>query len=369
MRLRNCDMDSFSHYTQNKNIVCYGIGGEFERMIQAYSNYPWINKIKMLVDTNTARVGDFVKINENLYQIQSLEYMIQHITDDTVVLISCMSFYEVVMQLNTVHNLDNIECFLFHFMFPLSENRILNIKTTDQMFIPPVIHYCWFGKKKMPDLYKNCIDSWHKLCPNYEIVEWNEDNCDIDEIPFTRQAYDAGKYGFVPDYFRLKIIYEHGGIYLDTDVEILKNIDNLRYNHAFCGLEFPGEAALGLGFGAEKGIQLIYKLMQRYKVMNFINEDGSINEIGSPVFQSMDLRNEGMTSENKLQIVDKMTIFPIEVLSPQNVYTGQTEITPNTYMWHHFDASWVSGQRLEAKRKRYLEANKLHQLMNMYEET
>lgn len=120
---------------------------------------------------------------------------------------------------------------------------------------------------------------------------------------------------------------------------------------------------LGLGFGACKGNICIKKLMERYINMSFINDDGSINEIASPIFQSKDLIKMGMTKQNIIQNIERMTIYPIEVLSPQNVYTGITSISRNTYMWHHFDGSWVSGDRLEKKRRRLEQSMRIYKLI------
>lgn len=363
MILRNCDMKSFSDRCRGKNLVCYGIGGEFSRIIKSYSGYEWIQNISVLADGNSKNEGMLVDVMGRQYSMIGLEQLKKSITSDTVILITCMAYYEIVNTLNEIKEFDGVESYLFHFMFSLSEGDEITIRNKETQLIPKTIHYCWFGKKEKPDLYKRCIESWHKYCPDYEIKEWNEENCDINETIFTKQAYEHGKYGFVPDYFRLKIIYKNGGIYLDTDVEILKEIDDLLYNEAFCGLEFPGEAALGLGFGAVRGNALVAKLMMRYKNMPFVNADGTINEIGSPVLQSEDLLKLGMTYKNQLQSVEGMTIYPIEILSPQNVYTGITNITHKTLMWHHYDGSWVSGERLQRKEKRLREAAAIQKMI------
>lgn len=362
MILRKCNMAAFSEYCRNKKIACYGIGGEFERIIKNYDTYPWEDRICCLVDSSPKRAGEVIQIKNKSMTILSLEQFLETDLTDTVLLVTCLAYAEVVEALNQIPLLDQVECFLFHFMFALSEGKPIQIRHTEDMLIPPVIHYCWFGGKEMPDLYKRCIESWHRYCPDYEIREWNETNCDISETVFTKQAYEVGKYGFVPDYFRLKIIYENGGIYLDTDVEALKNLDDLRYNHAFSGLEFPGEAALGLGFGAEKGHELIHFLMQRYKTMNFVKEDGTFDETISPVYQTQDLFRLGMKYGNCLQVVEGLTIYPIEVLSPQNINTGERCITEYSYTLHHYDGSWVSGEHLKRKRLREVNVKKLQTL-------
>lgn len=362
MILRNCSMKAFLGRCVNKKIACYGIGGEFERIIKAYLSYKWIDSIAYLIDGSEKKQGTSIKIKEKEFTVCSLA-SVKNIGKDTIILITCTSYYEVYNFLQTIEELENCECYIFQFMYSLSEYDNLTIMQTSEKKIPAKIHYCWFGGGELPDLYKKCIDSWYRWCPDYEIIRWDESNCNIDEVPFTRQAYDCKKYGFVPDYFRLKIIYENGGIYLDTDVEVLKNIDELCYNDAFCGLETPGEVAFGLGFGAKKNHSMIKYMMERYKNMSFMNPDGSLNEIGSPVFQTEDLIKCGMTYENKLQVVNGMTIYPIEVLSPQNVYTGITTISKNSYMWHHFDGSWLSGERLIKKQKRLAESKELQSVI------
>ena len=123
--------------------------------------------------------------------------------------------------------------------------------------IPKVIHYCWFGHNPLPERYKEWIKSWKRYCPDYEIVEWNESNYDVTKHPYMRAAYDAKKWGFVSDYARLDIIYENGGIYLDTDVELVKNLDELLYQEGFAGVDSSGRLSTGLGFGARKGLRLI----------------------------------------------------------------------------------------------------------------
>ena len=352
MILRKCDMKTFSVRCKGKRLVCYGIGEEFNRIIENYKGYAWESAITYLLDGNANREGEEKRINGIDYKILSLETFLGMDISDCMILITCTAYADVVKYLNQISRLDQIECYLFHFMFGLSEGNQIEIRQTQKPLIPPVIHYCWFGGKELPDLYKRCIDSWHEYCPNYEIKKWDETNCNVYETEFTRQAYEVGKLGFVPDYFRLKIIYEHGGIYLDTDVEVLRNLDDLRYNNAFCGMEFPGEVALGLGFGANKENDVVKFLMQRYEKMCFIQEDGTYDETISPIYQTLDLRRMGMEYGARLQSVSGMTVYPIEVLSPQNINTGEQDITEYSYTLHHYTGSWVTGKRLEEKKRR-----------------
>ena len=131
------------------------------------------------------------------------------------------------------------------------------------------IHYCWFGGTEIPDKYKSWMESWERFCPDYEIIQWNEDNYDVSKNKYMFQAYSEKKWAFVPDYARLDIIYNHGGIYLDTDVEIIKNFDDLLYTKGFAGFESNDYVAFGLGFGAMKNLPIIKELRDMYDDIEF----------------------------------------------------------------------------------------------------
>lgn len=363
MILKNCDMCMFSKEVGKKDIVCYGIGDEFHNLINNFSGYPWCANIRFLVDGNIKKRGCKEQVQDRELTVMSLEDFLALANENMVLVVTCGFFKEIVKLLNEIPQLDKMSCYIYYFMMSLSEHKPVQIRQTNELLIPPTIHYCWFGGKKLPDFYKRCIESWHKHCPNYEIVRWDESNCDISETLFTKQAYQVRKYGFVPDYFRLKIIYEHGGIYLDTDVELLKNLDDLRYNHGFCGMEVPGRVNLGLGFGAEKGHAMIQYLLKRYQKMLFLDEMGQMIETASPIWQTMDLKNIGMPYGNKVHLMDRMTIYPVEVLSPKNIVTGELDITENSYSVHHFDGSWVTGDGLKRKQQREMDVNWVRNLM------
>lgn len=214
--------------------------------------------------------------------------------------------------------------------------------------IPKKIHYCWLGGNPLPKSAEKCIKSWKKYCKGYEIIEWNESNLDIDSAPlYIRQAYEVKKYGFVPDYFRVKIIKEHGGIYLDTDVEIVKSFDELLNEKCFIGLEDDGDqsvcVALGLGFGGEKGFPIFDEIAEQYNGMPFINGDGTFNEIASPELNAEVFLRHGLIQENKEQILDDyIHVYPSEYFCPKSFVDGVIRKTKNTYSIHHFDASWLS---------------------------
>ena len=210
------------------------------------------------------------------------------------------------------------------------------------MSIPKVIHYCWFGKGKMPPLAEKCIASWKKYCPDYEIVCHNEENFDISENRYAKEAYDAGKWAFVSDYARLKVLYENGGIYLDTDVEIIKPIDALIEETGYMGFDDNGVVSTGLGFACEKGNELVKILLADYDDIFFVRPDGSYDLTPCPDRNSETLKRLGMDFNIKEQIFMGIHMLPEDYLCPIKYYTGKKIITENTYSIHYFCASWTS---------------------------
>lgn len=222
------------------------------------------------------------------------------------------------------------------------------------MGIPKIIHYCWLGGAEKPPNVLKCIKSWRKFCPDYEIIEWNETNLDISTNMYTKQAYDAKKWGFVPDYLRLWIIYNYGGIYLDTDVQVITSLDNLLTDTVFMGFEDDEVVALGLGFGAIKGNKIIYDHMQIYNELLFINEDGTLNCTASPEYTTEFLKRYGNFNSSKgIQTFGDLKLYPEEFFCPKNNVNGEINITKNTLTIHHFDGSWLTEEQLANREDRY----------------
>ena len=213
------------------------------------------------------------------------------------------------------------------------------------MSIPKIIHYCWVGGKPKPQSVLYCIESWKRCCPDYEIREWNESNYDFTKNEYMRQAYEAKKWGFVPDYARLDIIYEYGGIYLDTDVEMLRSFDELLEQDGFMGFENTGDGEYfvncGHGYGAVPHHEVIRTARDLYDTISFLNADGTPNLLASPHFTTQALREFGLVQENRDQQLPGMTVYASDVLCPKNFRTGKIKKTPRTVSIHHFTASWV----------------------------
>lgn len=207
--------------------------------------------------------------------------------------------------------------------------------------IPKVIHYCWFGRSELPPLAKKCIASWRKFLPDYEIKEWNEDNYDITKNAYMASAYKEKKFGFVPDYIRSDLIYKYGGFYFDTDVEVIKPLDSLLHYKGIMGFESKEFVAGGLIVAGEKGMEIFKEMRDIYDSVSFYNEDGSLNLLPSPAYNTEVLVKHGLKKNGELQEVAGITIFPADYFCPKPSQFGKINITENTLTIHHYAASWI----------------------------
>lgn len=205
--------------------------------------------------------------------------------------------------------------------------------------IPKIIHYCWFGRGKMPELAERCIASWQKFLPDYTLQLWNEDCFDINSVPFVKEAYEAKKFAFVSDYVRLFAIYQNGGIYMDTDVEVLKNLDDLLHLPAFSGFESEKDITTGI-IGSEKGGAWVKEQMLYYKDRHFLLSDGTLDMTTNVEIISGFMQKRAFRLDNTYQVYNNcMHIFPKDYFCPM-LKGGGVRITENTYCIHYFQGSW-----------------------------
>ncbi|MDY3305075.1 MAG: glycosyltransferase [Clostridia bacterium] len=229
--------------------------------------------------------------------------------------------------------------------------------------IPKIIHYCWFGGKPLDTKSKKCIESWKKYFYDYEIKEWNESNFDYKQCRYSAEAYNEKKWAFVSDYARFKILYEYGGIYFDTDVEIIKDLSPILKNGAFMGCENPKEyknisVAPGLGIASPAGLPFYKEMADDYEKSSFYKKDGSLNLYTVVERTTDNLKKHGLKNENKIQNIAEINIYPSEYFCPINMSTGKLETTNNTYSIHHFAGSW------EKKSNKF--RGRIYRLINRY---
>ena len=212
--------------------------------------------------------------------------------------------------------------------------------------IPKVIHYCWFGRNPKPALLQRCMASWKRYCPDYEIIEWNEDNFDLDCCDYVREAYDAKKWAFVTDYARLKIVHDHGGIYLDTDVELVRSPDDLLDDDAFFGLENMECVNTGLGFGAVSANPVVAAMLRDYDDVHFHREDGSFDLTTCPIRNTNSIAHLLPAERKGVIRIHNAAIYPPEWFCPLSADGLTIRKTPNTHSIHWYSATWLTEDQM-----------------------
>ena len=234
--------------------------------------------------------------------------------------------------------------------------------------IPRVIHYCWFGGNPLPELAVKCIESWRIYFPGYEIKEWNESNFDLEKCNYVKEAYEAKKWAFVSDYARFEVLYKYGGLYFDTDVEVIKSIDDILAQGSFMGLEngYPEcfakthlnnsssnikkefvydnsiQVNPGLGLAAVPGLQLYKDILDKYRLRHFRIDNGKLDFTTVVDFVTAILFEKGIVVKNGLGYCEEVALYPVDYFCPKNYITGEMKITENTRTIHHYTASWVT---------------------------
>lgn len=229
--------------------------------------------------------------------------------------------------------------------------------------IPKIIHYCWFGRNPLPESAQKCIASWRKFFPDYEIWQWSEEplnenenqseknlydkilGFDVNSIPYTREAYEAKKYAFVSDYARFWILYNYGGLYFDTDVEVIKTMDDIIERGPFMGIELIEADGMpqvnpGLGLGTESEKKIYCKVLDYYKDQHFLNEDGSLNQTTVVTRVTGVLAGEGLQVSDGEQQVGDIWIYPKDFFNPLDDLTGRILLTDHTRSIHWYRNSW-----------------------------
>lgn len=205
--------------------------------------------------------------------------------------------------------------------------------------IPKIIHYCWFGSAPLPPLAERCIASWRRHFPGWEIRRWDESNYDVHVMPYTTEAYDHGKYAFVSDVARFEILHRYGGVYLDTDVEVLRSFDDVLAEGPFMGQE-TDKVNPGLGMAARAGMPFLNEMLRYYATLHFVNDNGNL--IGGTVVThtTAKLREYGYECRRGKQHIAGFTIYPEKWFNPLDDLTGRMRVGPETHSIHHYAKTW-----------------------------
>jgi len=361
MNYLDYSIDEFATYIRDKKkrIVLFGAGTICRVFIpQIVREHGLLDEIAYIVDNNTSKQGTVFEIFGRKIPIVASDILLKD-KKDYCILITNGDFYSVVSQLESIIKNTPIDVFIAAYMlYPNKKENLANEVFVDDVHpqIPRIIHYCWFSGTPIPNDLQACIDSWRRECPDYEIIRWDESNVDLDKYQYTREAYRMKKWGFIPDVIRLDILYEYGGFYFDTDVRIIKNLDQLRYQEAFCGRERAGHVNFGGGSGCIKCAPVIKEILDFRKDCVFDLGNGQFNNESSGYYETVPLIEKGLVLKDINQKLDGINVYASEFFSPYNFVNGENIRSDNTFSIHYFSGSWLSDgdkQRAETRNNYY----------------
>lgn len=348
LKLLKFTQDELAQYIKNKGCKVYIYGaGMIGKIVMPdfFIRFGIEKSIQCYIDNDKRKHGNKIKVGDREVQICNLKDVKQW-DNQSFLIITNSNYSSVISSLDSIEYLNNMDTTIFPVIQAMDINNMSDKKKSliidySTVEIPKVIHYCWFSGKTMPDYLNKCIESWHEQCPDYEIVRWDENNYNVNCNNYVKQAYEEKKWAFVADYARLDILYNEGGFYIDTDVQLLKSLNPLRKQGAFCGVEKWGNINTGGCCGSIKHNDMIKKMMDFRKNVIFKNEDGTLNLETNGFYETMPFINSGMKVDNSLQRINGMTIFPSDFFHPYDYMSGQTVITENTFAIHHFNGGWL----------------------------
>jgi hypothetical protein len=356
----------FLNDIQGKKLFLFGAGKRARYLCDTYNlgNY-----IEAIIDNDDKLLGNFFIHNNKKIPILGIDYLIKvakKVGIESLLLLITPVYYgaSVIEQLDKISILANLKCYMGRLLDDYYEKSDFSF-TVGVDKIPKKIHYCWFGNKRMPIHLERYVHTWREKCPEYKIIKWDESNYDITKNRYMAEAYECQKWGFVPDYARLDIIYNEGGIYLDTDVELISSLDNLLKDKMFCGFNCYGLINLGLGFGAAPHNNFIKKLRDVYTNKSFYNNDKSMNLTSCSWYQHPVFKENGFRINNEYQKKDGIVIYPSEVLAPTGGSGFSENFTDKTVSIHHAELSWISNDaKKEYERGKKILKRRLDKIVN-----
>lgn len=305
--------------------------------------YDLWDRVLFYIDNSCREHRKAVNIGNKAVDVRPADQL-NNVGKNTAIIIAISRYAEVLKQLEKMPCTDDMIVYIMpmvcihNFCSSISDGLPL---LEDKPLIPKKIHYIWLGKKPIPDNLQKCINSWKRYCPDYEIIRWDESNYDISKNDYMKQAYEAGAYGFVPDYARLDILYQYGGIYMDTDVEVVKSLDDMLYQRAFCGVEKWQTINFGGCSGAVKGHEALRQLLDYRKNSSFLCEDGSQDKTTCGYYDTKVALRNGYVMNGKTQNIMEMNIYAFDYFHPYDYMSRQIIRTKNTYTIHWFNGGWL----------------------------
>ena len=363
MILRNKSVSDLLQYIKqsNRSVVLFGAGVIGTTVVPSlFQEQEIMERILFYVDNDSTKHGETIYWYEKEYTIYGIDSLDNVDIENTILIITNSQYEAIVKQLDKIECLENLECYIMPIVLVSQERKkekITVVRESDIPLIPKILHYIWLGNNEMPQFLKDCIKTWSEYCPNYEICCWNEKNYNFFKHPYMKQAYEAGKWAYVSDYARLDILCEYGGIYMDTDVYLVQNLDEFLYQKAFSSFEKWNVVNSGGCCGTIPQGEAIKKMLEFRKSYEFIKNNGDYNLIASGFYETKSLIEHGLKLNGSLQKVLDMNIYPYDFFHPYDYMSGKLQKTENTHAIHCFNGGWLEEKMIiqrEGTRNTYL---------------
>ena len=354
----NCSAKEFLDIEANKHLVCFGVSKLVDSFCEINGS-SWMKNIEFFVDNDKKHWGKKCVYGGRSWDVFSPEKL--EMLKNTVIVITAgggQPNLDIIHQMQDMRIDDSIQCCSLRVLkgrIVYDNSEIENTETPRGRGIEKKIHCCWFSNEEKPKKYQDCIDSWKRYCPEYEITEWNSSNYDISKNSYMKQAFEKKQWAFVSDYARLDLVYTHGGLYFDMDVEILRDIDDLLNCDAFFSMDDTLCIDLGSGFGAKRNHPLVKKLFANYEGIDFIGPECKTDwtiTLPQPARLIDTFKNYGFLQIRKSQIIDGVHFLSpdyIRIVSDyecKSLYLAGTE-----YAIHRHNAGWVSQEYIDHREK------------------
>lgn len=352
MKVCNSTLRELAEKNKGKRIILFGIGEYFRYYLAEKFPQELIDNVEYIVDNGAA--GTQAELGGKMLPVYTPDKLREE--KDCVVIIGSSNYMsEMYQQLEDMNLGDGVDCYVFPLMMVASKGeedagiKETVFKSATEPKIDKVIHSFWFSGDKKPEAYQRCVDSWMKVCPDYQIIEWNMDNYDYEKNPFMKQAIEQRKWAFASDFARLDVVYNQGGIYLDMDVELLKPLDSLLGNEAFFTFDTQNDIDLGT-FAARKGNPLVKRLMSLYDEVEFSGDMKTMNWFCQPRYIRTILQEYGLALNGDMQVIDGAVFLPRKYLVPKDsIIYELSAFGDETLAIHQYNAGWKNDDYRELR--------------------
>lgn len=345
MKFVNCSYEEFIKTIGHKKVIQFGASSAWQYFLGLFPNIGTdiVNKTSMIVDNSVEKQGHSFEVLNQSIDVKSPDVLSEQ-SNYVILITAILAHHEAICEQLLGMNLgEDIECYSLYLM--TFSTRNVDNSAVDKYFsdrkdkiIPATIHSFWFSGEDKPDLYKRCIESWHKYCPDFKIIEWNTDNYDVSQNAYMLEAFEKRKWAFVSDYARLDVIYSYGGVYLDMDVELVSSLNPYLCANSFFCRQDDGMLDFGSGFGAQKGNKLIREMLDSYKDRHYILPDGNIDRTAQPELMNPIIQRNGIVRNHDSMIVkDSLILSNNYIMS----YSYASNINNAKLGIHWHNGSWL----------------------------